>query len=70
MSGNTLPIRRPIPTPATAVFVVALAATAAHFAGLVPGVPRTLPGFTNLLALTAVLFVVTVLLWAASLAKG
>jgi hypothetical protein len=52
------------------VFVVALAATAAYFAGLVPGVPMTLPRFTNLLALTAVLFVVTVLLWAASLAKG
>jgi hypothetical protein len=70
MSDSALPSRRLLPTLATAAFVVALAATAAYFAGLVPGVPKTLPTFANLLALTAVLFVVTVLTWAASLAGG
>jgi uncharacterized membrane protein len=70
MSGSALPTRRPFPTLATAAFVVALVATAAYFAGLVPGVPKTLATFTNLLAVTAVLFVVAVLTWAASLAEG
>ncbi len=70
MSGNALPSRHPVPTLATAAFVLALAATTAYFAGLVPGVPKTLPTFANLLALTAVLFVVAVLTWAASLAGG
>ena len=67
MSGNAIPSRHPVPTLTTAAFAVALAATAAYFAVLVPGVPKTLPTFTNLLALTAVLFVVAVLTWAASL---
>jgi len=68
-SGNALPIRRPLPTLATAAFVV-LAATAAYFAGLVPDVPKTLPTFTNLLALRAVLFVAAVLAWTVSLSGG
>ena len=53
MTGSVLPTRRPLATLATAAFVVALAATTGHFAGLVPGLPKTLPTFANLLAVTA-----------------
>jgi uncharacterized membrane protein len=69
MTG-ALPRRRPLPTLATAAFLLVLVATVAYFAGLVPGVPKTLPTFTTLLTATAALFVVAVLTWAASLAGG
>ena len=68
MTGSVLPTRRPLATLTTAAFVLALVATGAYFAGLVPGVPKTLPTFTNLLAVTAVLFVVMVSTWVGSLA--
>lgn len=68
MRISALPRRRPLPTVATVAFVVALAVTAAYYAGLVPGVPKTLPTFTNLVAVTGTAFVIAVLAWTISLA--
>jgi len=55
MNVGILPRRRPIPTVATVGFALALVATAAYFAGVVPGVPKTLSTFTELVAVTGVL---------------
>lgn len=61
---------RPIPSLASAAFLVALAATAAYFAGVVPGLPKTLPTFIDLLQLTGGLLVIAAVTWAVSIALG
>jgi hypothetical protein len=68
MHPKTLPRRRPLPTIATGAFVVALAVTVAYYAGLVPGIPKTLPTFVDLLMVTGSLLVVAALLWGVSFA--
>lgn len=67
MNVESLPRSRPIPTLATAAFVVALAATITYFAGLVPVVPETLPLFVDLVTVTGALLVIAVVTWAMSL---
>lgn len=67
MTISRLARRRPVSTLVTTAFIVALAATVAYWAGAVPGIPKTLPTFVNLLAVTIVLFVITVLAWGAEL---
>ncbi|WP_338737676.1 hypothetical protein [Haloplanus salilacus] len=52
----------------TAAAVIALVATAAYFAGVVPGVPKTLPAFVRLVSVTLVLFVAATVAWIAALA--
>jgi Na+(H+)/acetate symporter ActP len=68
MSVSALPRRYPIPTLTTVVFAVALVVTVVYFAGLVPGVPKTLPTFVDLMRATGVLLVLSVLAWAVSFA--
>lgn len=68
MRLKTLPRRRPLPTVATGAFVVTLAVTVAYYAGLVPGVPKTLPTFVDLLMATGALLVLVALLWGVSFA--
>ena len=58
---------RPVPVLATTAFAIALLGTVAFFAGLVPGVTKTLPLFATLLTVTTVTFAVAVIAWAASL---
>lgn len=60
---------RPIPSLASAAFLIALAATAAYFAGVSPGVPKTLPTFVDLLQVTGGMLVLAVLAWAISLRR-
>jgi hypothetical protein len=60
--------RRPIPTLLSAAFVLALLVTLSSFAGLVPGVPKTLPTFVDLLLGTAGLFALAALARAVSFA--
>jgi hypothetical protein len=64
---STLARRRPVPALATGAFVVALVVTVLYFAGLIPGVPKTLPTFVDLLVVTIGLFAVAVVAWVMSL---
>ncbi|MFC7325658.1 hypothetical protein ACFQMF_13845 [Halorubrum rutilum] len=67
MDVSTLHRRRPLPVLTTVAFLVACGVTVAYFAGIVPGVPKTLPVFTDLLTVTLVLFVSAVTVWLISL---
>ena len=66
MTVRALSRRHPVATLTTTLFVVAFATTVAYFAGLVPGVPRTLPTFTTLVAVTVLLLAATLLAWVLS----
>lgn len=68
MSVTALPRRYPIPTLTTAAFAVAFVTTAAYYAGFVPGVPKTLPTFVDLLTATGAFFALAVLAWTVSVA--
>jgi hypothetical protein len=70
MDVRAFPRRHPIPTMATTLFAVALVVTVAYFAGLVPGVPKTLPTFVRLVVVTGALFVAAVLAWVVSFVVG
>lgn len=65
MNVRRLVRRRPVSTLVTVAFVIALAVTVAYWTGAVPGVPKTLPTFVNLVMVTVVLFVITALAWIA-----
>jgi len=66
MDVRTLPRRRPIPFLTTVVFLIASGVTVVYFAGLVPGIPKTLPTFAKLVAMTLVLLVIAMLAWIVS----
>lgn len=66
MATTALFRRRPIASLASVAFAVALAVTVAYYAGLVPGVPKTLPTFVDLLRLTVGLFALAALAWVVS----
>ena len=68
MDVGALPRRHPIPAFTTALFLVALGATGAYYADLVPGVPRALPTFVDLLVVTVALLAIAATTWAVSLA--
>jgi predicted membrane channel-forming protein YqfA (hemolysin III family) len=51
----------------TAAFVIALIVTAAYWAGLVPGIPKTLPTFVYMAMGTVGLLALTVVAWAMTL---
>lgn len=59
--------RRPVAVLTTVAFLVACLATAAYAAGIVSGIPKTLPVFTRLVTVTAVSLAVTILAWLFSL---
>ncbi|MFB6218396.1 MAG: hypothetical protein ABEH77_04315 [Halobacteriaceae archaeon] len=63
MNARAIPRRRPVPTAVTLVFLLALAATGAYYAGVVPGVPKTLQTFAALAEVTAGAFAVAVAAW-------
>ena len=63
MDVATLPRRRPIPFLTTVAFLIACGATVVYYAGLVPGIPKTLPVFIKLVAMTIVLLAVAVITW-------
>lgn len=63
MPMRALPRRRPVASAASVAFIVSFAVTVAYFAGAVPGVPKTLPTFADLVALTLGLFALAVLAW-------
>lgn len=67
MPVGSLARRHPLSTLAAASFVVALAITTAYWAGTIPGIPKTLPTFVDLVTVTAALFGLTALAWAISL---
>lgn len=69
MNVSNLPDQHPVPTLATIAFVIALVVTALYFSGFVPGIPKTLPTFVNLLKVTIGLFVAAVVAWMVSLAS-
>lgn len=66
MRLKSLPRKRPVPCLASAAFVVSLTLTLAYFAGLVPGVSKTLPTFVDLLQATTWLLALAVLTWTIS----
>ncbi|SMO44024.1 hypothetical protein [Halorubrum cibi] len=68
MSVGSLPRRHPVPVFTTALFLVALGMTVAYYADLIPGVPRALPTFVDLLVVTGALLAVAATTWAVSLA--
>jgi len=67
MDAGAVIRRRPVAALATTAFVVSLLATAAYFAGLAPGAPKTLPTFVDLVAVTTAALLAAVLVWAVSL---
>lgn len=69
MNVTALPKTHPIPTAVTAAFVLALAVTVVYFAGLVPGIPKTLPTFVDLVMVTGGLLVAAVLAWVVTLSR-
>lgn len=66
MELKALPRQRPVPSSVTVLAFIALAVTVAYFAGLVPGIPKTLPMFVDILQVTIVLFIVAGLAWVVS----
>jgi hypothetical protein len=68
MNFRALPRRRPVPTLASAAFVLSLLLTLAYFAGVVPGVAKTFPTFVDLVMGTVALLALAALAWAISLA--
>ncbi len=68
MDVEAPPRRHPIPLFSTVLFLVALGLTGAYDADLVPGVPRALPTFVDLLVVTAVPLAITATTWTVSLA--
>jgi|GEM_PF-6188654 hypothetical protein len=68
MSVIALPRHHPIATLTTAAFAVALIITSVYYAGFVPGVPKTLPTFIDLVKATGALLALAVLTWTVSYA--
>lgn len=66
---KTIYHRRPGPTLMTVAFAGSVALTVAYFAGLIPGVPKTLPMFIRLVIVTVCLFTVTLIAWVFSFAR-
>jgi len=63
MDVRALHRRHPVPVLTTVALLVAFGATVTYYAGIVPGVPKTLPVFVRLVAITTVLLAVTVVVW-------
>lgn len=70
MRMAALPRRYSAPTLATVAFLLALVSTVAYYAGLVPWIPKTLPTFVDLLVVTGILLVVTLVAWIVALARS
>lgn len=66
MEAEALHRERPVPTVLTVLSAAPVVVTVAVFAGIVPGVPKTLPLFVDLLAVTALLLIAAGAAWAGS----
>lgn len=70
MDAESLLRRHPIPSVATAAFTVALAVSLVYFAGLVPGIPKSVQTFVDMVMVTVWLLVLALLTWGLSFAEG